>query len=160
VKLAFYLAAKGSPKDKIIAAYTGGPFSHCELVINDAYLPYIPEPLIYPHDAGGSLCYSSSSAAPRDGCGFEVIDLADGKWTLCSLPPANWSAAVMKAVADSGKPYDWRGIVGFVVKGQDNKNERFCSEECVLLLQASGLLLGVNAVMTSPNYLAQLVGVL
>jgi hypothetical protein len=89
-----------------------------------------------------------------------LIDLADGKWFVKDLPAANWAAALDLAIRDNGRSYDWRGLVGFIVKGQDNKAERFCSEECVLLLQAAGLLLGVNAVTTSPNYLAQLMGVL
>lgn len=89
-----------------------------------------------------------------------MINLTDGKWLVKDLPGANWAAALDLAIKDDGRPYDWRGLVGFIVKGQDNKAERFCSEECTLLLQAAGLLLGVNAVTTSPNYLARLMGVL
>ena len=161
MKLAFYLGSAGTPQDRIIAAYTHGPYAHVELVIDPEFLPYIPSPLIHPHDAGGSLCYSSSSKSPRHGCGFQVINLNDGKWKVFELPSyLDWHKAVDLAIENSGRPYDWRGIVGFIVKGQDNKAERFCSEECVLLMQAAGMLLGVKAATVSPNYLAQLLGVL
>lgn len=159
MKLAFYLGKYGGLQGQAIAAFTGGPYSHVEMVFEAPYLP-TPRVKIWPHDKGGSVCYTSSPAAPRSGCGFQAIDLADGKWFVKDLPAANWAAALDLAIKDNGRPYDWRGVVGFIVKGQDNKAERFCSEECVLLLQAAGLLLGVNAVTTSPNNIARLMGVL
>jgi hypothetical protein len=161
MKIAFYLAAKGAAQDKAIAAYTHGPYSHVEFVIDETFAPSIPPALIHPHDAGGSLCYTSSPQKPRDGCGFERINLSDGKWRTFDLPSLlNWQPAVTLALADNGRLYDWRGIVGVVIKGQDNKQERFCSEECVLLLQSVGMLLGLKAATVSPNYLAQVLGAL
>ena len=155
MKIAFYLGRKGGMKDKAIASYTHGPYSHVEFVVDETDYPL--DDLVHRHDIGGSLCYSSSSMAPRHGCGFELIDLADGKWDVYQLPPANWAPSVSLAIVDSGRPYDWRGIVGFVLPHvPDNREERFCSEEVTLMLQAAGYLCGVDAVRTSPNELARL----
>ena len=118
MKLAFYIAAKGGAQDKAIAAYTHGPYSHVEFVIDETFAPSIPPALIHPHDAGGSLCYTSSPMKPRDGCGFEVINLADGKWRTFDLPSMlDWKPAVKLALADNGPPVRLARYRGFRDKG-------------------------------------------
>jgi hypothetical protein len=172
MKLAFYIASKGTLTDKALAWWTRpGPFSHVELVF-DALAPPIPPNLIDVHDAGGSLCYSSSSRAPRKGCGFQTIDLTDGKWQLFDLTaalaqgtpamPASEGEMAKMAIADAGLPYDWAGLFKFVAPPiPDDRKARFCSEEVARLIQwGANLMPHVKAYETSPNGLARILGVI
>ena len=160
MKLAFYLASSGTLTDKLIAAYTFGPYSHVEMVFDDSARALIPAGMVHAGDPGGALCYSSTWAAPRDGCGF--IDIALGSaWRTVDVPavtPEQERAMVQMAIHDNGKPYDWAGIWGFVFPPvPDDRAERFCSEECTRLLERAGYLKRVEAVRTSPNRLARLI---
>jgi len=159
MRLALY-KAPGTLANKLIRMATHpGPYSHCEIVFSEALRHLVSPDQIIPHDAGGSLCYSSSSWTPRKGCAFENINLADGKWDLIDIPVdiAQESAAVTLAIEDIGREYDWLGLGGFLLpKFPHERQKRFCSEECVNLMQIAGLLPGVIAHKTSPNSLSRL----
>ena len=103
MKLAFYHARKGGWADRLIAAYTRGPFSHVEVVFEDCFRSILPQRYVYLHDPGGALCYSSSEMLPRCGCGFESITLEDGKWKVYEVPvgKAAEMEAIKQAVKDS-----------------------------------------------------------
>lgn len=106
----FYKASAGDWKDKLVSAWTFGPYSHCEL--------YFPET---------NLCYSCS---PRENCvRYKEIDIHSGHWDILEVP-----INVDKTSCDNllGKKYDWEGLIFtqiFPFKIQ-NPNEWFCSELC------------------------------
>lgn len=98
---------------RLIAWFTGSPYSHCEIVIN-------------------GMAMSSSS---RDGgVRFKAIDFASGKWHLVPLPGSEASVWAWFATHE-GEAYDWAGIARFIVPLLPQRhNQWFCSEACAAAL--------------------------
>lgn len=83
------------------------PYSHCELEID-------------------GVCYSSSV---RDhGVRSKVIDLKSGNWDVYRVD-ADEEFAIKLFQEHMGNPYDWWGILRFVIPFvPQKKNQYFCSE--------------------------------
>jgi hypothetical protein len=119
ITLAFYKGTRAeNPKarvfDRLVCWRTGGRFSHCELV----------QDIISPH----GLCWSASL---RDGgVRQKWIDLASGRWELVTIP-GDKAAAVAWFEAHRGAPYDWFGLLGWVVPWRMSVQRWwYCSESC------------------------------
>lgn len=116
--IAFY---KGRHRlfDRLVQWWTRGPYSHCELVIEQA--------------PNGMFCCISSSWC--DG-GVRA------KWMF--LPPERWDivdtegnpdAARQWGLDHAGKRYDLLGLFGFVWRARrDNPHRWFCSEAVAAIL--------------------------
>jgi hypothetical protein len=116
MKIAFYVAAHGDKWDKFIAWWTGGPYSHCELVFSDG------------------MAYSSS---PRDGgCRFKRIKWSPDHWVFVDLPcDAHEDEIRAFCEKENGKPYDYVGVMGLVIHQLlwRYKKKWYCSELCALV---------------------------
>ena len=117
---------KGPPRDDsghkighaLTCWWTKSIYSHCELVIND-------------------VCYSASA---RDGgVRSKMIDLASGRWDVFALPDATPQAelqALRWFAMHDGQPYDWGGLLGFVLPFRTHRTRRwFCSEAVAAALE-------------------------
>lgn len=89
-----------------------------------------------PGNPNSSLCYSSSSR--DDGVRLKWINLEDGKWEILNLTflkSEDSQKALTFASLHLGMKYDWTGILGFALPGEQHDNkDRFCSEAAVELL--------------------------
>lgn len=139
MKIAFYKGRRSENSnaklfDIAVAWWTGGLYSHCELVFNDS-----------PKEAS---CYSSSN---RDGgVRFKTIDLTSGHWDVVDLHSFDENAAWRWFTKHHGQPYDVAGLFGFVLPWRtQNPNHWFCSEACAAALGIS------NPSKISPNHLAE-----
>jgi len=103
--------------DWITRRVTRGKYSHCEIAVA--------------HKDGRYLCYSASF---RDG-GVRVkpMALAGDKWDLMPVHVAADAVAAFYA-RHAGKPYDWRGVLGFVFYNRASSRRWFCSEFCAACL--------------------------
>jgi len=144
VQLAFYFGP-GDALTSIIRSVTGGPFSHVELVFSDR------------------RCFSSSG---RRGIGGEggvrwVSKALDEGWWLVELPevtPAQEAAAVAMANSFVGLPFDWFGLVDFVIPIFPKRKDRwYCSEICLLVIQDCFEMLPGVSRKIHPNKLFNLV---
>ncbi len=172
MKIAFYKAAKKPGFAKIwsmlIAAYTGGPYSHCELVFPDEWAkkPFSELGImVQPHDKDGSLCFSSSEM--DGGTRFKMIDLTDGKWDLWEMEDLNARVAMNWCQDHQFLKYDWAGLRGFILPWtKPNPEDLFCSEAVIECCQWQGELLKwpkggkLIAGHTAPNDLAVCLGLL
>lgn len=144
MNLAFYLAAKGTWFDRLIAAFDKGEYSHVELVL-------VPT-------NGLSVCCSSSS---RDGgVRTKLIALNDGKWDRVEVPTTpeqdRISQEFVAPICQRKAKYDWAGILGFPLHHNTQDSQRwFCSELCTAALQAAGVKAvgSLDPGRTSPNEL-------
>jgi len=99
--------------DWITRRVTRGEYSHCEIAVA--------------RDDGQYQCYSASF---RDGgVRGKVMVLPGEKWDL--IPVAVNVQTVMHFYdRHAGKPYDWRGVLGFVFYNRASRRRWFCSEFC------------------------------
>jgi len=117
VTVAFYKAyqSKANWEDKLIAKYTHGSYSHCEIII-DGYM------------------YSSS---PRDGRVRKkkhIVDMNIWKYIHIDIEAKN---ILQFFDLTKGCRYDWLGILGFIIPFKDRTNKWFCSEWCSNALKIS-----------------------
>lgn len=129
VTLAFYKGTsaenpKARPFDRLTCWRTRSRFSHVELVVTTGDI------------TGLSNCWSSSF---RDqGVRPALIDLASGRWVLVEVPDLSLQDAVKWFELHQGAPYDWFGLLGWVLPWRvSNRAWWFCSEACA---EALGLL--------------------
>jgi uncharacterized protein YycO len=141
MKVIFYKAKYGDLLNKIIALWTLGKYSHCELVVKETELLYIT---YTSHIAyGGVVCRTISKTSDE----WDVIDLS--KFDL------NKEKAVNFCKSQIGKGYDLKAIfLTFVIpfKKQDRK-KWFCSEFVTEALKASGLNIDKKSFRIHPNKL-------
>lgn len=150
-QLAFYKATSGTLWSRLISLWTGGPYSHVELAMPDVS-PDDPSLGAWPHDPGGTLCFSSSEQ--DGGTRFKVIDLKDGKWDVVDVPNVSEALLIRDAQKYNHLKYDWMAILGFVLQDAPAaKDEYMCSEMCTTLLQLQGQLNDLKPARTSPNAL-------
>jgi hypothetical protein len=96
VKVAFYKSKQNHAdwKDKLIAWWTKGKYSHTELIIN-------------------GYMYSTS---PRDGCVRRKKHIYnENVWDYIKVNNVEISKVVEFFEMTKGQKYDWLGILGFVV---------------------------------------------
>jgi uncharacterized protein YycO len=126
MRLAFYKGTKAeNPNAKLfdiaVCAWTGGRFSHCELVISGT--------------DDKAVCWSSSQ---RDGgVRRKTIDLMTGRWVIVDLPfYVDGLAAVSWFIQHEGQPYDIAGLFGFILPWRtEDKDKWFCSESCAAAIK-------------------------
>jgi hypothetical protein len=125
MKLAFYKGRLAdNPKAKLfdiaVCAWTGGPYSHCELVLGS-------DPLTE------AQCWSSSK---RDGgIRLKTIDLTSGRWDVIEIQ-GDEKAAEQWFIQHAGQGYDVPGLFGFVLPWRtENPAWWFCSEACAAALK-------------------------
>lgn len=168
MRFAFYKAAKKPGFAKVwslgIAAITGGPYSHCEIVFPLSDPRNFPNTTLM-HDDGGELCFGSAEA--DGGTRFKQINLSDGKWDLVEMPDLNQKFAMEWCLEHQGIKYDWAGLRGFVFPwDKPNPADLFCSEALIECAQDQFELMKwpgggkVIAGKTSPNDLATCLGLL
>jgi len=107
---------------RLIAWWTGSPYSHCELVVD-------------------GVCYSSSildKGVRRKavGPGADQISLAPDKWDLIDLPRANANSIVRYFGETDANKYGWFALVASQIfnRNQTDKDSQFCSEWCASAL--------------------------
>jgi hypothetical protein len=112
MQLAFYKGA-GTIVDKIVDIWTGGPYSHVELVIDN-------------------ICHSSSG---RDhGVRSKVIDFKPDNWDIYELNDElqiDIAFAVEWFRLHDGQKYNYLGLFGFVVPWRTEEHDLtrwFCSQ--------------------------------
>lgn len=121
--------------NRLVRAFEGGPFSHCELAFSDG---------------------ASASASFMDGgvrfCGMDyahpAIDFANGAWELVPLPAHLEPAARQWFREHDGQAYDLRGNLRFVWPwgNRDSRRKSFCSEAVLASLgMPEAFRFGVNA---------------
>ena len=137
-QVAFYKGnsetANGIAFDKIIRRWTHGPYSHSEIILN------------------GKM-YSSS---PRDGGVRSKVHKYDpDKWDYIKLSDIYVQNIKFFYKLTENEPYDWLGILGFVVPLKDKTRAWFCSEWCANALKVSGCkkLFAYEPSKLSPNKL-------
>jgi len=104
--------------DWLTRLITRGPYSHCELAVQQ------PD--------GQYICYSASV---RDtGVRRKIMPLPPEKWDII---PVNASPLALEAFfhLHDDKGYDWPGALGFVLLNQGRADRLFCSEFCAEFLR-------------------------
>ena len=107
MRVAFY---KGRKRifNRLVAWWTRGPYSHCELVLDD-----------------GSAV---SSSFMDGGVRYKHIDFAPDLWDFVEIGP-EYPAIRERIYVKYGRGYDWRGLIGFVFRRvADHREKEFCSE--------------------------------
>ena len=134
---------KGNLFNRLIRLWTFGPYSHSEFVFSDG------------------ICFSSSTRVQDDfKTRFKRVDLNNGNWDVIWVPVSKELEADARefAKSESGKPYDWRGIMfSQIIPWNDHRKDHwFCSEITARLLQICQVeqVLGKKPNNFSPNSLA------
>jgi len=120
MELLFYRAAKGNWQDKLIALWTRGIYSHVEIRFSDG------------------MCFSSSN---RDGgTRFKKIYIREDVWDIIDIGPEKEKEIREWCEERVGLPYDWWGILGFVLPWIKNDESKwFCSEILSTALTRNGI---------------------
>lgn len=143
MKIALYKGPPSFNKDPIhwlthyaILIRTMGKYSHTELLID-------------------GNCYSSSA---RDGgVRSKKIDLRSGKWDVVEVN-GDEQKALAFMIEHLGNPYDWWGIVRFIVPFVPQKDgQYFCFEIVAAALKAAGELQDIEPHNIFPRKLLSLV---
>lgn len=130
ITLAFYKGTKAeNPKaklfDRLVCAWpkSAGRFSHVELVVR--------------RSSTVGWCWSSSA---RDGgVRAKEIELATGRWVLVDLPGADLARALAWFSRHHGRPYDYPGILGYVLPlVKQWRRWWYCSEACAAAIDVDG----------------------
>jgi hypothetical protein len=144
MKLAFFIAAQGDYLARAVNLCSGDyGYSHVELVFSDG---------------------RSFSSHPIGGVKFTNFEPAADAWAFAELPAAEESdEPTIRAWADQcaaeGHAYDFGAIAHFVDPLiPENPNDFMCSEVCITALQSAGWLGDLVPANTSPNDLAQRMG--
>lgn len=115
MKIAFY-KGKGQILDKVIKWFTGGNFSHVEILFKDG------------------ICFSSSTRDKGIGCRFKQIDMDDGKWGIIDVEVPDESEEAVRdwCTTQLACKYDFIGIIGFAITPFRNSMQSdkrwYCSE--------------------------------
>jgi len=119
IQIAFYKSNQSNADwtDKLIAWWTKGPYSHAELII-DGYM------------------YSTSPRDLKVRKKKHIIDINVWDYVNIEIPQIENGLEFFNQV--KGEPYDWFGILGFVLPFKDRTNEWFCSEFVSNFLKVSG----------------------
>ena len=127
MKIAFYKGTRDGVQgfvNRAIRWWTNGPYSHVELVLNEA------------GDKEVWLCASSSGI--DGGVRFKAMSLAPERWDIVDVADLfpNRLAALDFFRQHEGAAYDFWGIFGFVWRRSKGSAKRwFCSEAVAASLQ-------------------------
>jgi hypothetical protein len=124
MKLAFYKGTRsGLPglANRLVRWWTGGPYSHVELVLEHE-----------PHEL--ALCASSSFM--DGGVRLKWIELHPARWDVVDLGSfGNAELARGWFIRRAGQGYDVLGLAGFIWRRRDGSRRRWtCSEACAAAL--------------------------
>jgi hypothetical protein len=146
LKIAFYKGNSDSSfisrvKDFLIRKWTKGPYSHCEIVLEENW---------YSADSRNNIVRkeSESNINPQD------------KWDYLKFLISEESSEQLKTFfeKEEGKKYDWKGIIFSQIlplKKHDH-DKWFCSELCVHLLSNIDFFFKESPEAISPNRLYDL----
>ena len=126
------------PWDWVIRIFSGGPFSHCELVFRDKVF---------------------FGAYPVTGVRYRRRT-ALSRWVFVDIPLTREQEEKIRAWCDTeyGCNYDWLGVFRFIIKTlRPSETRWFCSELCVKALQEVNILEDVIAHEAHPTNLYKLV---
>ena len=121
--------------NRIVRAYEGGPYSHCEIVFSNG-------------DSASSSGMDGGVRFRGDRHFLPRIDFSNGNWDLIPLPPHLASSARAYFEKHDGWAYDYRGNVRFLYPwGNRNSTlKKFCSAATLESLgMVEGWRFGVNA---------------
>lgn len=106
-------------QDKGISLITGSRWTHCGVITRDGRS-------VIESQAGKGVRLRNLDSWVAAFPDHEIIDVP------CESPEAGWTAGV----AELGKPYDWTGLVWFVLPMRDwqKNNAWFCSELAAYML--------------------------
>jgi len=144
VTIAFYKADRKDATliDKLIAWYTKGKYSHVEILLN----------------IDNVLMQCSSS--PRDGhVRCKPHKYNEDHWDYLKVPVENLDRIIEFYESIKGQPYDWFGILGFILPTQDRSDRWFCSETVANALKIDGFkpMWYLEPSSISPNRLYKLI---
>ena len=124
VSVAFYKASRGNWKDKVVAFWTGGDYSHTELVFHDP-------------DTGELIMWSSSPIEGKVRKKKHTIDTLTWDYLHVEVPNPEAMMASLEEVR--GERYDWLGVLGFAIPLKDREGKWFCSELVSNALKVGGV---------------------
>lgn len=117
MKVAFYKGTKpglAGVFNLAVRWWTGGPYSHCELVVAE-------------YSDGSCSCWSSANL--DDGVRKKVITFDPAVWDFIEVPDSLKGRAVAWFFDHDGDGYDTLGLFGFVgPRGDGDKGKWWCSE--------------------------------
>lgn len=128
--------------DWAIRLYSGGPFSHCEIVFSDGTW--------------------FSSRPSQNGVVYSHRG-DDGQWVYIDIPASPEAEEKLRKWADGeiGCKYDWWGILWFLFRRvRPHPDKWFCSEICTAALQQLGYLNNIESYRVTPTELYKLCGML
>lgn len=133
IRVAFYKAS-GKIGDKLIRLWTGGPYSHCEVVMD-------------------GMAYSASQYHNAVRAWHFQED--HNKWDIVELDSLDENIILTFFRNELGKKYDWLGIfLSQLFPFQiHNKSKWFCSEICHEALVVGGLKSAFKSQEVDPNTL-------
>lgn len=137
MKIAFHKGV--TPWDWAIRLFSGGPFSHCELVFSDGL---------------------HFGARPFRKVNY-IHRKTDETWTAVDIPCSDGQERQIRKWCDGevGSGYDWWGIARFVLKFiPASEDDWFCSEICTAALQQIFLLPNIEPQTIHPVGLYNLCG--
>lgn len=121
MRIAFYKGTQSGLYgflDKLVRWWTGGPYSHCEIILHG--------------DDAAAICASASKT--DGGVRIKTIALDPSRWAVVEIGGDSARAAEWFA-AHLGEGYDLLGLFGFVWRRRDGeRNKWFCSEACAAAL--------------------------
>ena len=135
--IAFYRARYGSAWDRLVACYTRGPYSHCELLF--------PAGIMY-------------SAIRRRGLRFAFMEHPE-QYRLVELPDANLSAARLWCELHAGEKYSVAEMLACTLPLADRVIQRsalwYCSMLCAHVFNRFGGAVAEVDERVSPNELCR-----
>jgi uncharacterized protein YycO len=106
----------------LIRAFTWSQWSHCVVVESDSSV-------IDSTFAHGGVCRRPLASVYAESSKVEAVD----------IPLPDEAAAIGYAVAQIGKPYDWKAVVGFILhRNWADDSAWFCNELAEACLAAGG----------------------
>lgn len=162
VYLAMY-KAEGNWVNKVIRLFTGKPYSHCEIFVEDGMFDTVFDEN-WERIRVWRPCYKAYSSSPRDG-GVRMKEISKPSRIRCNeyngeFKPENWDLIPLPTVSGQkiedfyqktrGKKYDFFGAIGVVLGIREKPNRWYCSEWCYQAITGEHKQL-------SPNELAEYV---
>jgi len=148
MQVIFYKAMYGNFFDKLIAWWTSSfddkisgkwrqSYSHCEILFDDGQMFSASQ-------------YENLTRFKKCNTDSKVWKHVDIKCTMHQIEEVR-----SFCVRNSGRMYDYLGVLGFIICIQDDKHKWFCSEIVTAALLDCTIIFGLKPSKTSPNGLYQ-----